>query len=299
MTAAVRYRIAHTTRYEYADSVALAHNVARVTPRDAPSQRCRRTRLTISPAPAVRHDRTDYFGNPTTFFAIQEPHRTLVVTAEHEVEVTPPVDLPATGPAWEEVRQALAAGEAAPVRDAYQFVFPSRYVPAVDGLAGFARPSFPPGRSLVAAVLDLTERIHRGFVYDPRATTVSTPVREVLQTRRGVCQDFAHLQIACLRSLGLAARYVSGYLRTAPPPGRPRLVGADASHAWVSVFCPQAGWFDVDPTNNLRPTGGHVLLGWGRDYDDVCPVKGVILGGGRHTLVVSVDVAPVVDEVNL
>ncbi len=186
----------------------------------------------------------------------------------------------------------LRAGASTAERDAYSFVFDSPYVPRDEALADYAAPSFPPGRPLLAAVFDLTTRIHREFRYDPRATTVATPMRKVLARRAGVCQDFAHLQLGCLRALGLAARYVSGYLVTEPPPGKARLVGADASHAWLSVFCPAWGWIDCDPTNDQVPGDRHVTLAWGRDYDDVCPVRGIVLGGGRSTLKVSVDVVP-------
>ena len=172
---------------------------------------------------------------------------------------------------------------------ARQFAFESRYVTGVKEYREYARPSFAPGRSILEAAVDLTRRLHTEFTYDPRATTITTPIKDVFRTRRGVCQDFAHLQLAAVRSLGLAARYVSGYLSTTPPPGKPKLVGADASHAWVSVFCGEAGWVDLDPTNNQLAGDRHIVLAWGRDYDDVSPVKGVILGGGPHTVEVSVD----------
>jgi transglutaminase-like putative cysteine protease len=176
------------------------------------------------------------------------------------------------------------------VLDAGEFTFDSPLVPLDTPFTDYARESFPPGRNLLAAVLDLTARIHRDFKFDPTATTVATPLARVLEQRRGVCQDFAHLQIACLRSLGLPARYVSGYLETVPPAGQAKLLGADASHAWVSFFCPGLGWIDVDPTNNLFPSMQHITLGWGRDYGDVSPIRGVLVGGEEHTLTVSVDV---------
>jgi transglutaminase-like putative cysteine protease len=176
--------------------------------------------------------------------------------------------------------------------DAYQFVFESPRIKPGALFAVYASSSFPPGRALTDSLLDFTARIHNDFRFDSKATNVRTAPEEVLRLRRGVCQDFAHLQVACLRSIGLAARYVSGYLRTYPPPGRPRLVGADASHAWVSVYCPGAGWLDVDPTNNLIPFQSHVTLAWGRDYGDVSPVRGVILGGRDHKLEVGVDMEP-------
>ena len=289
------YRVLHVTRYDYSDPVSLCQNVAHLKPRDWPAQRCDRSAVAVTPAPAVVEDRRDYFGNPATYFTVQEPHRALTVTAAHRIAVRPaaPPD-PGDTPAWEGVRDAAPFDRSADGLDAFQYSFDSRYAAAAPEFAAYAAESFAPGRPVLAAALELTARIHAGFAYDPRATTVATPVREVFAAKRGVCQDFAHLQIACLRSVGLPARYVSGYLSTVPPPGKPRLVGADATHAWMSVYCgPRFGWIDLDPTNDVIPGDRHVLLAWGRDYDDVSPVKGVVLGGGQHTVTVSVDVAPV------
>ena len=290
------YRVTHVTAYEYSEPVSLCQNLAHLTPRDTPSQRCLRTRLAVSPEPAVLAERADYFGNRAVFFTVQEPHRELTVTATHLVEVEArPAPEGAASPSWEEARDRLPADRSPEALEAYGFVFDSRHVPSGTELAAYAAPSFPPGRPLLEGLYDLTRRVHREFVYDPRATTVATPLREVLAHRRGVCQDFAHLQIACLRSLGLAARYVSGYLCTSAPPGQRRLVGADATHAWLSAYCPGAGWVDVDPTNDQVPSDKYVVLGWGRDFDDVSPVKGVILGGGRHAVRVAVQVVPAED----
>ncbi len=288
------YRITHTTRYSYTAPVSLCHNVAHLTPRTTPRQACRTTGLRVTPQPAVTVTRNDYFGNPATFFTIQESHRELTVTASHVVDVGP-ADLPepaATLP-WEAVSDRLAGDRSPAGLDAYEFTLDSPYVAAGPDLAAYARTSFTPGRPVLAAAVDLTSRIYHDFKYDPRATTVATPLRDVLAHRRGVCQDFAHLQVGCLRSLGLPARYVSGYLRTVQPPGQERLAGADASHAWVSVYVGDGRWVDLDPTNDRPASDQHVLLAWGRDYDDVSPVKGVILGGGRHTVSVEVDVEPV------
>lgn len=287
------YRVNHTTTYVYSDAVSLCQNLCHLTPRPGPQQSCLQSYLQVTPHPAIFTTETDYFGNPATFFSVQEPHQQLVVTATHVAQVTPylPPD-PAATPPWDEVRDRLARDRGPLVLDAYQFVFDSPLIPTHPELADYASLSFAPGRPLLEAALDLTRRIYTEFRYDPRATTVTTPLRTVFANRRGVCQDFAHLEIACLRSLGLAARYVSGYLCTLPPPGQPRLVGADASHAWASVYCPFSGWIDLDPTNNHIPSDKHVLLAWGRDYDDVSPIKGVILGGGHHTVEVSVDVVP-------
>ena len=203
----------------------------------------------------------------------------------------PPRRIAQATPPWESVRALLEQDHSPPGLEARQFVYDSHYVKASPALAAYAAPSFPANRPVLEAARDLTRRIHQDFQYDPKATTVATPIQEVLEHRRGVCQDFAHLQIGCLRALGLSARYISGYLRTVPPPGQERLVGVDASHAWLSVYCPGWGWVDLDPTNDLIPSDGHLVLAWGRDYDDVSPVKGVNLGGGRHSVIVGVDVA--------
>ncbi len=288
------YRVIHTTTYDYTAPVSVCQNVAHLTPRPTPRQACHATHLAIHPKPAVMVDRTDYFGNPATFFAVQEPHRRLTLVAEHEVDVAHAVfpDPVATAP-WEEVRDLLRTDCSRAALEASQFIFDSRYVAAHGDLADYARGSFSDGRPILEAILDLTRRIHSEFEYDPQATNVATPLNEVFENRRGVCQDFAHLQIACLRSLGLAARYVSGYLRTDPAPGQVPLVGADATHAWLSVFCPELGWMDVDPTNDQIPGDAYILLAWGRDYDDVSPVKGVVLGGGQHSVSVGVHVEPI------
>jgi transglutaminase-like putative cysteine protease len=264
-----------------------------MTARNGPWQTRLASELRISPPPSVMTERIDFFGNTATFATIEEPHRELSVTAINLAEIergaSPQADktLP-----WEAVRELLRNDRSPDIVAASQFVFDSPYIPVADTLAAYAAPSFPAGRPILEAVLDLTRRIHAEFRYDPTATTIATPIKEVLEQRHGVCQDFAHLQIGCLRSLGLAARYVSGYLVNTPPPGRPRLVGDEASHAWVSFFCPGPGWIDLDPTNNQIPHGHHIILAWGRDYHDVSPIKGVILGGGNHTVKVTVDISP-------
>lgn len=289
----MRYAVSHRTTYRYGDPVTLAHNQAHLTPRDFARQRCLGHQLLITPPPAILRTWTDYFGNQATFFALEEEHRELSVTAASEVEIlAAPLPDPANTPAWENVREALARPDDEQHVAAAQFTFDSPSLLRHERLAGYATESFPPGRPILAAALDLTGRIFRDFKYDPKATCVSTPTLEVLDKRRGVCQDFAHLQIACLRSLGLAARYVSGFLLTDPRPGQPKLVGADASHAWLSVFCGALGWVDLDPTNDLIPATRHVTVAWGRDYGDVCPIQGVFVGGGHHTMEVAVDVAP-------
>ncbi len=287
------YRIAHTTTYQYTESVVLGHHLVHLTCRTTPQQSNRSWQLLIDPVPVVSTARTDAFGNVMQFFAIQAPHDRLKILATNTTEVRPTPEVPPeTTPPWEQVIQRLHGERTAETLDALQFTFESPYVPCLPDLVDYARPSFPAGRPLLVAVLDLMHRIHTDFRYDTSATTLATPVDEVLHGRRGVCQDFAHLMIGCLRGLGLPARYVSGYLRTTPPPGQARLVGADATHAWLSVWCPGSGWIDLDPTNNARPTDKHVVLAWGRDYDDVSPIKGVLLGGGSHAVTVAVDVVP-------
>ena len=288
-----RYRISHTTTYDYSEPVSLCQNVAHLAPRACPRQLAEPSVMVITPEPAVLQNRVDFFDNPVSYFTIQEPHRELTVDVTHRVTVLPEAPPAAAAtPPWELVRDRLGWDRGAAWLDAYQYVFDSRYAAADPRFAAYAGPSFAPGRPVLEAALDLTRRTHADFAYDPRATTLATPVAEVFESRRGVCQDFAHLMLACLRSVGLAARYVSGYLSTVPPPGRPRLVGADATHAWVGVFCGDAGWVDLDPTNDQIPAGRHVLLAWGRDYEDVSPLKGVILGGGTHAVRVAVSVVP-------
>jgi transglutaminase-like putative cysteine protease len=287
----VRYRVKHLTEYAYAEPVTLSHHLVNLAPRADNGQVCVRRELTITPPPAFRRDRLDSFGNRATYFSIEEPHRRLGVEVQFEVTVPPPARPPLLFPtSWEQVRHRVGHDRRADVALAYGFTFDSPQVRAGAALAVYAAPSFAAGRPFLDAVMDLTRRIHAEFTYDPRATTVATPLSEVLQARRGVCQDFAHLQIGCLRSLGLPARYVSGYLLTTPPPGCPRLAGADASHAWVAVPLPDFGWVDFDPTNGLQPGDQHVTLAVGRDFSDVTPVRGVILGGGAHDLTVKVDV---------
>jgi transglutaminase-like putative cysteine protease len=285
------YRVTHTTTYSYSKVVSLCHNLAHLTPRHAPRQACLHSELQVTPTPAVQRPQLDFFGNRATYFTIEEPHDKLTVRAVSLTTVIP-FNPPAAKetPSWESVSAFLQTDLSPAGLEARQFVFESPYVKCHPDLTAYAASSFTPGRPLLEAALELTERIHTDFSYDSAATTVHTPLQDVFRLRRGVCQDFAHLQIAGLRGLGLAARYVSGYLRTKPPPGQARLVGADASHAWLSIFCPKVGWIDLDPTNNLIPSDKHILLAWGRDYDDVSPVKGVNLGGGRHSVRVAVDV---------
>jgi transglutaminase-like putative cysteine protease len=300
------YRLIHRTHYRYTDPVDLANHLACLRPRELPHQHVLEFDVKITPEPTMFVERVDYFGNSLQIFSIQTPHRELLVRSRALVEV---LDIGADKSAalipWESARDSMANDHSPTGLDAYQFSFESPRIPLRAAFADYALQSFTPQRPLREALLDLTARIHADYKFKGGATSVSTTVDEVFLRRVGVCQDFAQLQIACLRSLGLAARYVSGYLRTIPPPGQERVIGADASHAWLSVYCPgdpsadpsavNAGpiWLGVDPTNNCEPRDGHITLAWGRDYSDVSPLRGLILGGGKHTLKVGVDVEPI------
>jgi transglutaminase-like putative cysteine protease len=287
----MKYRVIHTTRYRYSQPVTLCHNEAHLRPRSFSRQQCTDSRLVVEPAPALVHERTDFFGNAVSYFAVQQPHDLLTVTATSSVElrsVALPSNFEASLP-WDTMTLRLASDLSPVGVQARHLALDSPMAGTSADLADFALPSFTAGRPLLAAVHNLSYRIHREFIYDPHFTTIATPLSEVLTLRRGVCQDFAHLAIGCLRSLGLPARYVSGYLQSVPPTGQPRLVGADTSHAWFAVFDPDAGWIDFDPTNDQIVRDQHVTTAWGRDYSDVTPLKGVVFGGGTHTLEVSVD----------
>jgi transglutaminase-like putative cysteine protease len=287
----VIYQIRHQTTFTYEDPVSVSHHVLHLEPRAHPRQACLESTLRVNPAAAVDSRGFDYFGNPVRYLTVQRPHSRLVVDASARVEVREPdaVDFAATEP-WENVRrQVLAEG----ALQAYEFTFDSPYALGSEDVAEYARESFRPGRPILEAAFDLTSRIFHEFEYRGGVSDVSTPVRDVFAMRQGVCQDFAHLQIACLRSLGLAARYVSGYLLTRPPEGKEKLIGSDASHAWIAVWAGKVGWVDFDPTNNAVPGVEHITVGWGRDYGDVSPINGFIVGGGAHQVGVAVDVAPV------
>ncbi len=307
----MKYCITHTTLYHYSQSVGLCQNEAKLQPRNFWRQQCHNSRFDIKPTPMDFSERIDFFGNRVAYFAIQQPHTQLIVTAISEVTIFPRqnnLDL-FNQMTWEQVRGLLqetplqgqsqtqqgqiqnqAQDQTLEILDAKQYVLDSPMVTITSELADYAQSSFLPNRALVDVVHDLMQRIYKDFTYDPTFTTIATPLSEVLRFRRGVCQDFAHLAIACLRAYGMAARYISGYVETLPEPGQPRLVGADASHAWFSVYIPGTGWLDFDPTNNTVPLDQHITLAWGRDYADVTPLKGIAFGGGQHTLSVSVDV---------
>jgi transglutaminase-like putative cysteine protease len=291
------YRIAHTTVYEYRDPVALSHHILRLKPRELSGQNCLDHEITISPGPNSVEEHRDYFGNAVSVICIEQPHTRLEFKSESRVRRAPSRALdPIETPSWEKVRDLSRGAQIGAALEASEFLYDSPLVKADDEFAEFASRCFTKSRPILDAIMELTSKIHDELIFDPEATTVSTPVKEVLRKQRGVCQDFAHLQIACLRSLGLSARYVSGYIETLPPPGQEKMIGCDASHAWVSFYCPGLGWIDVDPTNNLLVSQQHVTLSWGRDYSDISPVRGVILGSGDHTVSVSVDVRPVKSE---
>lgn len=290
----MKYRVTHTTRYRYGSPVSTCHNVGHLRLRPTSQQTCVSSRLTIDPLPAVINQWEDLFGNQLDYFSIHALHTELTVTAENEVEVVSAGTLLDTAypVSWEQARDYLQAPDGdEQVVEAHQFVLESPFVEFTPEVADYGIVSLTPGRPLLEAVEDLMSRIHNDFTYDPGFSDIATPLGDVLEHRKGVCQDFAHLAIACLRSQGLAARYVSGYLETLPPAGEKRLVGADESHAWFSVFVPQRGWVDFDPTNDQIPADQHITAAWGRDYSDVAPLKGVLFGGGEgHELEVSVDV---------
>jgi len=287
----VNYRILHRTVYDYDEPVTVSHHAARVKPRSTTIQEGSDFSLQITPLPAVQTLREDYFGNRVCYFSIQEIHERLEVVATSRVSLHPknPADLDLS-PAWKDVGALFRDPVSPEVVEPYQFCFDSPLLRASRLLANYAGESFDPQTPLLAGVKGLTQRIYKDFRYDATATTVATPLAEVLEKRRGVCQDFAHLAIAGLRSLGLPARYVSGYLRTICPPGQERLLGADASHAWFSAFCPGLGWVDFDPTNNVLPSEDHVSVAYGRDFSDVSPLTGILVGGGNHSVTVGVEV---------
>jgi transglutaminase-like putative cysteine protease len=288
------YKIVHRTTYRYKYPVSVGSHVACLKPRSLPRHRLAQSELQIVPSPATMTERVDYFGNHQYFFTIEEPHDELIVEARSRVVMEEtPLDPRLSSAPWEDVVRSLPEDLSPEALEAYQFRFESPRIRLRPEFARYAQQSFTPGRPMVEGLLDLTSRIHHDFRFDSKVTTVRTPIEEVFRKKRGVCQDFAHIQIACLRSINLPARYVSGYLRTYPPPGQPRMVGADASHAWVSAYCPGIGWLDVDPTNDVVPSTGHVTIAWGRDFGDVSPLHGLILGGGAHTLKVGVDLEAV------
>lgn len=289
-----RYRVVHQTRYDYASTVTLSQQYLHLTPRSFRHQQTESTLIRFEPGAGSSHDGVDFFGNLTRHVTVTAPHDSLLVHAESTVALhaRPGLGVLATSLPWESVRAMMTGARDAATLEACRYLYPSPHVDPFPELEAYARPSFTPGRPQLEAVFDLTHRIFGDFAFDATATDISTPLEQVLRGRRGVCQDFAQLMIGCLRSLGLPARYVSGYILNHPPEGQARLVGADASHAWVSVFCPALGWIDFDPTNRCLVGHEHITLGWGRDFSDVTPMRGIVLGGGNQTLEVQVTVTP-------
>ncbi len=300
----VRYRVLHETRYDYGSPVSLSQQQLHLSPRILDWQRIEEQRIDVDPQPSWRRDGQDAFGNPVSWISFDAPHQTLLIRSLMTVAVLPHLpsaEALADSLPWEALRDRLAYDSSEPQADdleAARFLFESPHVRVKHELAAYAADCFAPGTPVLLGTQALMAKIFREFKFDPEATTVSTPVLEVLENKRGVCQDFAHLMIACLRALGLAARYVSGYLLTRPPPGKPRLIGADASHAWVSVYAPgvPGNWVDFDPTNNLLPDTEHITIAFGRDFSDISPLRGIILGGGGAEPEVGVTVVPLDEE---
>jgi transglutaminase-like putative cysteine protease len=289
----MRYRIRHQTRYCYEQPVQQCHNVAFLLPRTTPNQHVNNVEVRITPSPLHQSEHIDYFGNRFLHFTIEQPHQQLDVDIVSDVTVqncstNTPVNIDIS---CADVRDLLTNHSEWATLQAREFMLESPHIPLLSDLAEYARESFVDARPFWSSVLELTQRIHQDFVYDPQFTHITTPIVDVVKYRRGVCQDFAQVAIGCLRSLGYAARYVSGYIETIPPDGETKLMGADASHAWFSVYLPNDGWYDFDPTNNMLTKAQHITTAWGRDYSDVTPLKGILLGGGNNPLLtVSVDV---------
>ena len=287
----MRYRITHTTAYDYSEDVTLCHNIARLLLRNTGKQNCLASRLEIEPKPSSMLEWKDLFGNRQVNFSIETPHDRLVVKATSEVELETGKVMDMQFPvSWENAVEMMTTEKDPETIEARLYRLHTDFTEASPEIVAYAKPSFTPGRTLIESVEDLMHRINRDFTYDPGFTTIATPLHDVIAHKRGVCQDFAHLAIACLRARGLAARYVSGYIETLPPEGEEKLVGVDASHAWFSVYIPQRGWMDFDPTNAQIPLDQHITTAWGRDYADVAPLKGVVYGGGKTRLEVAVNV---------
>jgi transglutaminase-like putative cysteine protease len=290
----MKYRVTHTTTFTYSRNVTLCHNIAHLLPRNTLNQKCEISELKIMPVPLAINEWSDAFGNRQCSFSIERHHDSLTVSAISDVEVTAASSLldNAFPISWEDTVEHLQRSSNEDCIEARMFLFDSEYIEFSEEIRAFTEISFTPKRSLLDAVKDLMHRIYDEFEYDPDFSSLATPLKEVLEHRKGVCQDFAHLAIACLRMQGVAARYVSGYIETIPPEGQEKLVGADASHAWFSVYVPYLGWIDFDPTNATIPDEQHITVAWGRDYADVTPIKGIVFGGGNKSLLdVSVDVS--------
>jgi transglutaminase-like putative cysteine protease len=284
------YSITHTTTYLYHEQVSLCHNIAMLSPRNTSTQVCRSSNIIISPLPEVLDTHTDFFGNKVFYFVVEQEHDKLTVTVNSLIEkVTTAADKPISNSSWQTVKNMLQVSTGEYIAEK-QFIAATDITVPSDAIRDYAMKSFTPGRSLFHAVYDLMQRIYNNFEFTPGFTTISTPLSTVMKEQKGVCQDFAHLGISCIHAMGLPARYVSGYIETLAPEGKEKLTGVDASHAWFSVFIPEMGWVDFDPTNNKIPDEQYITVGWGRDYFDIVPLKGVIMSSSSHELKVSVDV---------
>lgn len=285
----MNYIITHKTAYTYFEPVSLCHNIIRLAPRNTDTQLCKGITVKIHPHPDTIDEYEDFFGNKVIYFSIQQEHRQLTVNVTTEVEKKPATENFNHAATIEMVKQELLA--LSPYSNSIgQYIFETPMTAWDEEIGQYARKSFTPGRSVFEAARELTQRIYTDFEFKPGITTIATPLSIVMKERKGVCQDFAHIAIACIRSVGLPARYVSGYIETISPPGVEKLVGVDASHAWFSIYIPGQGWVDFDPTNNQLSGNQHITIGWGRDYADIAPLKGVILSSGLHELSVAVDV---------
>lgn len=287
------YDIVHRTTFNYGSSVSISQHLLHLTPRATRNQTVYSSNLLVEPVPTLNCSDMDYFGNITGYLTVEEPHKKLNIISTSRINVAAlETPVPDTTLPWDQISQVLAERSDPEAFSAQQYVFDSPFTISRDAGA-YAATSFPPGKPLLSGAIELMSRIFHEFKYEGGVTDISTPVDRVLADRRGVCQDFAHVQIACLRALGIPARYVSGYLRTHPPEGQEKKIGADASHAWLSVWVPHFGWVDLDPTNDMLPEHEHITVAWGRDYGDVSPINGMVLGGGEQKIEVSVDVRPV------
>lgn len=289
----MKFEISHRTTYRYSEAVVQSQHIVHLAPRSTRHQTTRRHSLIIEPAPTLRHDGMDAFANPVTTLEIELPHEDLVIHSRAIIDTLPAVTVDeAASTPWDRLDDVLYSRPGSIDLDVVQFRCATQLTTATLEIAEYAAASFAPGRPLLEASRDLMHRIYDDFTFDATATDISTPITRVFAQRRGVCQDFAHLTLACLRAMRVPARYVSGYILTRPPPGQPRLQGADASHAWVDVWSPMYGWQGLDPTNGIPAGEEHIIIANGREYNDVSPISGVLLGGGKHTVDVSVDVVP-------
>ena len=287
---ALLYSITHTTTYLYHEQVSLCHNIAMLSPRNTDTQICSSSNIIITPLPEVLESHIDFFGNKAIYFVVEQEHDTLSVTVTSLIEKTATLtDKPISTISWEAVKDMLQSSTGQYIAEK-QFIAETDMTAPTIAISNYAAESFTPGQSLFKAVYHLMQRIYSDFEFTPGFTTISTPLSTVMKERKGVCQDFAHLGISCMHAMGLPAKYVSGYIETLAPEGKEKLSGVDASHAWFSVFIPGTGWIDFDPTNNKIPDEQYITVGWGRDYFDIVPLKGVIMSSSPHEMKVSVDV---------